>query len=367
MRNIIEPLLNLAGYGMGWILDGFPVAWGFALQQRILKWLSGKTKYPMDSQWERRLHQAKFLKETMEKIFGRSPAVLCVISHPPVGREVDALNFKLMEIACAVVKEICPFESPIRQLVAIDPFALDAVSFFQEGLYAGVMRSLHLALDRQPWLRTSLQGRLFGSSAYGWFVHLLVRSLRRREAVVAALSGGVYENTRLLYTAREYFSALRRRALKRGASIRNLESKILALLAEGEDLERGEVSSEAESALKEHASQSGFEHAEMENLMHDFKEEFRRGVPWRRRFFEFLAGRVVQGGTPLLLVPLSHGRHENPQIRLGNAVALLPADGGPRFQEVQVRFMEVSASGEMQEDVKPVGEFAKDWISENFI
>ncbi|MBI4057197.1 MAG: hypothetical protein HY399_06575 [Elusimicrobia bacterium] len=373
-RGLVEFPLNLLGFLGGWFLRNMPRRWSFAWQEKILLFLSGRVRYRLGPHWGHRVKMARFLAKRCEESFGVSPAVVCLLSHPPVTREVNVLNYELIRHAYHLLKEFEGYAHPIRQVVAIDRFGLDAVPLVQECFYAGLMRGGHLGFDRQPWLRRGFQRKLFERSGYGRMAYSLVEALKKRERVVIVLSGGVYENARLLYTAREHFWALRQKA-ESSARNRDQERNLFSLLAaESEEsvlsapYRTREVPSSLEATLEEYALSLGYSREQARKTTQNFKKEFGRDVPWRARFFQFLIRRVVQKRVPVLLLPLSHGTEFEPQMSVGEPVVLLPIEkkaGNP--QEHWGRIWKVSPQGgQIQEKVESVQDFAQAWVSENF-
>jgi hypothetical protein len=103
----------------------------------------------------------------------------------------------------------------------------------------------------------------------------------------------------------------------------------------------------------------GLEPAFVEAELLDFKEEFGRKNPFRRRLFRLLAKRVAARGRPVLALPISHGADGRTLIRLGEAAVLRGGEGG----ELDVTMWQ---GGRLTEAPEAPELFARRWIAANF-
>ena len=173
-----------------------------------------------------------------------------------------------------------------------------------------------------------------------------------------AVSGGVPETARLLYTAREWIAAQ-----SRASPLRGRPAEVLRRLREDEGFRRfeaagplgpglrrsarrmlegwivsaaaghpwagtvpgpsaaetGHLEPEAREAFAAGLSALGLTPEQRDAAWADLAEEWPRETPWRRRFFRHLAGRVLARGRPVLFVPVVHRWGPRPGIVVGEA------------------------------------------------
>jgi len=241
------------------------------------------------------------------------------------------------------------------------------LSVAEEAVYAGAMGAYHVAIDRLPSERHSLQPFLFGGISYGRAAWRLAAALRRRESVVIVHPGGVRETARILYTTREFVWAMRKKTKRApgevletyklsepgfaaflshfwdgGSAWRKLEVYLaarfardpLVSLSSDENVSRetsspcesGELSPDDLKSCRRLAEAFGFEES-AESLVVSFKEEFARITPYRIRFFNFLLWTCRRNKVPILLLPLDHSVTGPVPILARPPLGLLPADG----------------------------------------
>ena len=168
-----------------------------------------------------------------------------------------------------------------------------------------------------------------------------------------AVSGGVPETARILYTAREWIAAQRQasplrgrpaevlRRLRedeaflrfesegplgpglRGSAWRMLEGWIVSAAAghpwsDGtsgpSSAETGRLEPEAREAFAAGLAALGLGQEQREAAWADLAQEWPRETPWRRRFFRHLVGRILAHGRPVLFVPVVHRWGPRPDI-----------------------------------------------------
>jgi hypothetical protein len=247
---------------------------------------------------------------------------------------------------------------------AVDPFALDAAPFWQEGLYAGALLSQHLALDRQPSSRGFLQKLLFARARPERAAWRLIEVLDRRGEAAMMMAGGIEPNARLLYTSSELFRRWRWAGQPLPGSVgRGLEVRALEALAAGDEpaADSGRLNPGARAALEALARGRGLTEDSLAQGLEDFAAELARALPYRRRLFESVMRRVLRCGAPLVLLPLTHGRGGRVEVALGRPVALSAA--GPAAAVFKVLRQDGSGFAESR---RAPAELAVEWVSENF-
>ena len=273
--------------------------------------------------------RARALVADVEKRTGRAPAILALISHPPVLGELAHLNVSLVRHASLALRAARGRPCRPRLVVAIDPFALDTTQIAEEGVYAGYMGTFHVGIDRMAlgggrpgvaltpraaWPTMAL--RFFGILAEGGEVGIM-------------LGGGVPGTSRVLYGVREWarraraISPLRvrpadvERALRADAAfarfLRAVEGSIFPpprtwrlidawlMTAAAGLLPEDNVEAAAAAAL----SCLAVPESARAGLLADLAREFARETPRRARFFRVLAERVARR-RPVVMIPVAH-------------------------------------------------------------
>jgi hypothetical protein len=328
-RRWIEPWFRAMGVALAKVMEIVPADWTVAFHDRVFRLLSGHRPYPFDP-GSPVVARARALAADLEKRTGRAPALLALISHPPVTGEFLHLNFELVRWATLALRAVRGRPCRPRLVVAIDPFALDATSIASEGFYAGYMGTFHVGIDRLA-LGLGRPGTTLTPSASWTAMPLrLLRVLSEGGEIGLVLSGGVPSTGRVLYGVREWTRAARassplrdrpadvERALRADASFARFESDAAAvppppawawrlldawLMTAAAGLLPGEtVSAAAAAAL------SCLEVPEPARsaLLADLARDLARETPRRRRLFRLLAGRVARRRA-LVLIPVVHG------------------------------------------------------------
>lgn len=394
-RAWLEPLGNLVGRALYGMLSCAPNSTLAGLQEKGWRTLASPNLFPFEPAHSR-LAQARRLVETLTKD-GRPPALLCVFTHPPVTGQWLHLNIELTRHALWALGAMRAKAPRPRLIVAVDPFALDGFGLFVEGAYAGFMGSLHLGFDRLASHRGPLSRALVGSTAWSRIAHRLLRRLNERGEVGIPLGGGVPTTSRALYSAKEFVWELRRRprslppaevlrrlaaadsgfaafsespfvspGLKRSAW-RMLEAWMLAVTAgawggdsdassgEGPSVDRAALTPAARSAALACARAMGLSEKDGAAAAAELDRELARETPYRPRLFRVLARRVAGGGTPLVLLPLAHGKPPEVRIDWGEPAAFVDA----RAEEVTV----LRPDG--RRETLPIGRFARAFVDAN--
>ena len=358
----------------GWLIGSAARLLGpslfWSLHHKAFFALAGGADAPLDPGWEASVASAKRLYAELARSAGREPGILAVLSHPPVTDNVSPLNFVIMRRAYDAILAVRGRPTPVREVVAVDQMALDAAPWWQEGLYAGGMNRMHLAIDRQPSLRGPLQGRLLRESRPSRLPFRLASELSRGGDVAMILAGGVEATGRTLYTLREFLVRLRRAARRPPGDgpcpWRALELRLALALAglegappKGEaPVEAGVLPDAVKDAVREASGRAGVEPSALNPLLEAFESEFKRATPWRERFFSFLFRRAA-ARRPVLLIPVSHGPSERPVIRLGRSAGLAPRSGAG----VEVLMVE---DGPLTAEAVEPSAFARSWVTANF-
>ena len=390
-RLLLEVPCNIAGLIFSRFLEALPAERLARLHQKVFSGLASPKSYPFDDK-SAALESSRELFRRVEKETGKKPAVLALVSHPPVLGDMAHLNFELMRHSLLAMRELGGASCRPRLVVAVDPFALDTASMPLEGIYAGVMGNYHIGIDRMALERGTASRALVRSAAWHRMAYRLFGILRRGGAVGMVLSGGVPQTTRVLYAAKEWLASQRAQsALKsrpsevlkslrgkpgfalygkyagdaRGAW-RALEAYLACALTgimedggqEHSAADTGRLNEEAKAGAKDCLEALGFGAKQVQLALELLAEELARETPYRARFFRLLAGRVLKSGTPLVIVPVAH------RIEGGLGVEIKPAWAWLGMQEGVVRAREAGAKGPDWQGSPEA--FAVRFVRENF-
>lgn len=371
MRAWLEPLGNLLGRALYLFLGSFPTRALAEIQLGFWKKIAAPNTFPFAVD-DPRLEAARRLLQSVSG--ARTPAILCVFTHPPVRGEWLNLNIELTRQTLWVLPFLRGRPTRPKLIVAVDPFALDGFGLFLESVYAGFMGSLHLGFDRLATHRGALSRALVGFTSWTRIAWRLTRWLHRGGEAGIPLGGGVPTTSRALYSAKEFvWECRRKRPLGRtpaqvlaaldassadfkafaasglvGASPRRsawriLEAWMLAVVAGawggdgkaegGASADRGRLTPVGRASALGVAVAMGLEAKAAAEAVELLDRELARDTPYRTRLFRVLAGRVAGQGTPLLIVPLSHGTPPDVEITWGEPLALIERRG----EDVTVR------------------------------
>jgi hypothetical protein len=356
-RLVVEPPFILGGLSVAAALELAPAGRAMAFHNWLFNTLASPHRYEFDAAAPQ-IERARELARRLEAETGKAPALLALISHPPVLGDMAHLNFALVRHAMLAMGAIRGGPCKPRLLVATDFFALDTIPVFQEGLYAGFMGSYHLGFDRMSVSRKPLSRFLLRPSAWTNTPSRLLRLLADGREAGLVLAGGVPSTTRILYAVREWLGDVRRRSPMRARPaevLRRLRadeefSRFCAAAPLGDALSRsawrlseawamaalagvftgktGSTPSGADTGELPDAARgcllrcldalgldSGASGAELERL----SNELRRETPFRARFFRALAARVLEKGRPAVLIPVAHSTAPSLGVHAGES------------------------------------------------
>lgn len=327
-RRWIEPPFRAAGVAAAWLMEVLPAELVLAIHDRLYASLAAPRSYPFDPAAPA-VVRARALAERLRRDAGREPALLALISHPPVMGDLAHLNFELVRHATLALRQVRGRPCRPRLVAAIDPFALDTTSIAGEGFYAGFMGTFHIGVDRLAFGRGHLGPELTPQASWAAMPQRLFGALSDGAEVGLVLAGGVPTTGRVLYGVREWIRGARRHSPRRArpaevsagleadASFARFEKAVAetvfvppgnwrvidawlmaaaAGLLPGETIEKAAGSALACLAVPE---------TERPALMADLARNLERETPHRRRLFRLLAGRVARR-RPLVLIPVIH-------------------------------------------------------------
>lgn len=327
-RRWVEPFFRAVGVGFGRLMEFVPGDWNVGFHDRVYRALSAPRLYPFDAE-EPAVRRARALAAELEARTGKAPALLALLSHPPVLGELAHLNFELVRHATLALRAARGRPCRPRMVAATDPFALDTTTIFEEGIYAGFMGTYHIGIDRLALGRaepgtamtpqaswTAMPRRLFGVLAGGGEVGMV-------------LSGGIPTTGRVLYGVREWARRVRH-ASPHAHDAAGVETRLRAdpsfqrfhrlavdlihvpegtwrvfdawLMAACAGLLPGE---DAEAAARAALAALEVPPERRDELMSALRRDLTHETPTRRRLFRILAGRVARR-RPLVLIPIVH-------------------------------------------------------------
>ncbi len=328
-RRWIEPGFRALGIGLAKVMNAVPADWTVAFHNWLFGSLSAPRTYAFDPQTPA-IVGARALIEDLEKRTGRAPAILALISHPPVLGDLAHLNFELVRHATLALRAVRGRPCRPRLVAAIDPFALDTASIVEEGLYAGYMGTFHLGIDRLALGRGHPGTALTPLAAWAAMPMRLLRALSEGGEIGLVPAGGVPSTSRVLYGVREWARAVRaksprrgrpaevERALRADPSFARFERAAAAAApAAGRTwrlIDAWLMMAAAGLLPDENADGGGgrgaglrstVPAAERPDLLAELARDLSRETPRRLRLFRLLAGRVARR-RPLVLLPIVH-------------------------------------------------------------
>ncbi len=254
--------------------------------------------------------------------------VLCLVltSHPKTTSEEFPMIMKLIWTASEIAKKIAP-HSKFKILQAIDPFALDTLSFPLASFYSGFMAQGHVAIDRQPYERNKIGRSLFQKYHYARALFRILNSLNQKDFLCMALGGGVVHNARTLYVIKEFAHKLYCQGFKTKSQL-ELRKDLIRILTKDYPCcaVTGRFSSEELGDVKAYLSKLGLSSERIQNEINELQEEFSMQTPYRLRFFRILCGRLLRGKNELLLIPLQHKMDGN--ILVGEPLLISHSNSG---------------------------------------
>lgn len=377
-RRWIEPLFRGFGIACALLMEIVPADWVVAFHDRLFAWLYAPHSYPFDAEAPEILG-ARSLVAELERRSGRAPALLALISHPPVMGELMHLNFALVRLAMLALRAARGRACRPRLVTATDPFALDALSIAEEGLYAGYMGTFHVGIDRLAHGRGHPGPSLTPSAAWSAMPRRLFRILGRGGEVGLVLSGGIPATGRVLYGAREWTRSVRaksplrarpaevERSLRADPGFARFDEsaaelprlpgawrlvELWLMLAAAGLIPGSDARAAAQSALAAFDVPA----AERPRLLEELRADLERETPSRRRLFRILAARVARR-RPVVLIPIVHGTQPL-SVRAREAWGWEWAGRG------RVRALRADAPGDAVETTPE--DFAGRFVAENF-
>lgn len=327
-RRWIEPAFRGLGVAIAGVMELVPADWTVAFHDWLFTTLAAPRAYPFDPR-SPVMVRARALAARLEAETGKAPALVALISHPPVLGDLAHLNFELVRHATLALRAVRGRPCRPRLVVAIDPFALDSTSIIEEGVYAGYMGSFHVGIDRLALGRGHPGPALTPRASWTAMPMRLFATLSGGGEVGMVLSGGIPTTGRVLYGVREWARAARRAsplrtdpaaveaALDADASYRRFE-KVAAdhvplprsvwrvldawLMAACAGLLPDEKAEQAAAAALEALRVPGDLRA---GLLADLARDLARETPSRRRLFRIFSGRVARR-RPLVMIPVTH-------------------------------------------------------------
>lgn len=327
-RRWIEPCFRALGIALAKIIESAPADWTAAFHDRAFALLSAPRSYPFDP-GSPAVVDARELAARVEKRAGRAPAILALISHPPVMGDLAHLNFELARHAALALRAVRGRPCRPRLVAAIDPFALDTISIAEEGLYAGYMGAFHIAVDRLSIDRGRPGTALTPLAAWPAMPLRLLRALAEGGEIGLAPAGGVPATSRVLYGVRDWARAARAQSPRRARPVeveralradpafvrferaasdasppprqawRLIDARLMTAAA---GLLPGETAGAAAAAALRCLDVPP---AERPGLLAELARELARETPRRPRLFRILADRVARR-RPLVMIPIAH-------------------------------------------------------------
>lgn len=378
----IAPLFRALGIGFAFCMEFVPPAWTLSFHARVCARLAGRT-YPFDPS-AAVLARARVLAARLEEETGSPAALLAFMSHPPSVGELSHLNFELARHAFCALREARGRPCRPRQVVATDPFALDAASVAEEGFYAGYMGTYHLGVDRMALGRRGGWSFLTPRASWVSMPQRLLAALGAGGEIGLVLAGGVPATGRVLYGVREWARRARASSPRRGApdevsaalrgdaSYARFEramSETLRLprspwrlmeawlMAAAAGLLPGETLKDAAAACLACLAVS---EPERSALLAEVLREAARRTPSRRRLFSVIAGRVARR-RPVVFIPVVH-RESPPGVEIREACSW--ERGARQASGWRVGVRRADAPGVVVE--MDSGDFAERFVEENF-
>ena len=339
-RTWIEPWFNLIGYAFGQVLALLPWPLRWRADQRITQWMGARPS-ATPPQFETLTRDFTTLARRLYAETGQWPATMIFTSHPTTTGPLEWIRFELFRqgllLANAVMETTQKgrfYRSNPQCFLAIDPYALDTVPTPVAGLYSGFMHRIYLVWDRQSHTQSWLQRHLLlRGTGYFRIAQRVVSRLKQDSPIVMVLPGGLPQNARLLYAAREFVHGL---PVKRWPYPKRLaQKKWMEILIQPVNgvlpCEKGVLPEATRTALRALLSEWGFSDAEQPRWVEIFAREFQGTVPYRARLFRALFRRVVAKGKPLLWAAVAH-RGEAPYVQVSSPWgAYRTAPGDLRF------------------------------------
>jgi len=327
-RAWIEPFFNSLGIAFGQVMAMLP----WVLRKPFDVWICRKMgghSAEENPELATRITETVEMARGLHEKTGQWPALLILTSHPETEGPLQWLRFELLaqgiQIADAVVEaQPVLFRHHPQCFLAIDPYALDTVSVPVGAFYAGWMYRIYLAWDRQASTQSWIQRHLLlRGSGYPGVVWRLLRRLRHDIPVLMVFPGGLPQNARLLYAAREFIHSLK--PPRWPYPKRVAQKKLMGILSEAVNgmlpIMEGKFPKETADRIRALLTELGLPPTQVEKDLQEFTEEFRSPIPNRERLMRLLLGRLVKKGKPVILLAVSH-RNDAPHVRVAPPMGL---------------------------------------------
>jgi hypothetical protein len=323
-RRWVEPFFNMLGLAFGQGMVMLPWALRKPFDIWLCRKMGGHAEEPNPHLAERTA-QTVSLAQAIHKKTGQWPAFFILTSHPDTEGPLQWLRFELLAQGLQIADRVVEAQDPhalyrphAQCFLAIDPYALDTVSTPIGAFYAAWMHRTYLAWDRQASTQSWIQRHfLLRGSGYDRIAWRLLQRLRQNIPVLMALPGGLPQNARLLYGAREFIHHLKLSPWpipKRAVQKKLME--ILSEIVEGTlPILQGELPKKSIERIQALLQELGLEARQANDLLQKFTEEFRSPIPDRVRLMNVLARRLLLKNKPLILLAMSH-RPDEPHIRV---------------------------------------------------
>lgn len=310
----LEPWFNLVGHVVG----GATLLLPPRLRRAFYLWLCphfGGHGAEFNPQLAERQRQALDLAQKLYAETGQWPAVLLMTSHGDTSGPQQWLRFEMLRQGLEIANPLAAAAPGARWLshpqclLAIDPYALDTVPLPVAGIYAAWMHHVFLAWDRQPSTQSWLQRHiLLRASDYRKIIWRLLRRLRHHVPLLMVFSGGLAQNARLLYGAREYVQSLKLKQwpMSKRAAEQELLRILIAPVGGLRPAETGEIPETSLKILEGYFERLGMPKERWVSEIEKLTAIFRLAIPHRERLWRVLFSRVVRKGQPLLVMAITH-------------------------------------------------------------
>lgn len=327
-RRFADPVFRAVGVAFGGVAGSLPADWVAVIQDRIMTALAAPHTYPFQPDAPAMV-RARALAARLKERTGREPALIALLSHPPVVGEFRQMNIEVVRHAALVLRSVRGRACRPRLVAGIDPFALDTFSLVRESMYAGYMGSYHLGIDRLALGRARSAAALTPHAAWTKMPQRMFRKLAEGGEAGIFLAGGVPATARVLYGVREWIRCARslspRRRdpalVARSLGAEPVFARFKAAAADALHLpsstwrvvdmwlmasEAGLLPEEAPRAAARAALEAlDVPEAARARLLAELSALSDRETPHRGRLFRVLAGRVARA-RPLVLIPIIH-------------------------------------------------------------
>jgi hypothetical protein len=320
---------------------------------------SGRKAAPLGPESSRILESTKDLLDRAAEKTGPKPLALLLTSHPETTGPESRLLGDLVHHAIKIGEFLFP-RSKFKLVQATDDFALDTLPLPMKGIYAGLILSGQIAVERMPGSKTALQEWIFGKARYPRAIFEILKGLRAGNVVCAALGGGVSHNSRLIYVIREFAHRIFALSEKRGKSKRQFRWEILSILTEQEPCvcRSGTLSAKEKENLVRFMKSSEISEEGIAGELKELEKELELKAPYRQRLFRILFHRICGRGLPLAIIPLNHSAR--------GEVFLNPPVLVKKYDCKKGKVSAVAVNGSQTEQESDAEAFVKKFVGESY-